>query len=460
MAYTLHKTRFLSTVLLYLASAFILLLPAFYNGYPLVTPDTGAYVDSGWYFHMPLDRPITYSIFVRIASGSGISLWGVVLWQTLILVYFLQRISRKVLGDRYRHNLFLAIILLLSGFTSAGWTTSHVMPDIFTAILLLAVADFFLSPPAGIKVRILYFLFLFSIIQFHNSNLLLMLVFCILAGGYAFFGRKKGYAKKIGFLFGATVCSFVSLSLFNLWQGNGFRPSASTHLFLISRMAENGILDKFLGQYCPTEHYELCKVQGNTGERQWDFMWSDKGFLHDKASWHQMEHEYNQIVFRSVTRPQYLAMHLYESIEGTIRQIPQCTVNTFAQGKGSTPYNAIEKHLSQEIKEYRNSLQQLNQLQGQMIYVNGIIFIFLIVLMVFTLFCWPSILRQPDFRNWYFFLLLALSGILINAWVTATFSTVIDRLQARVFWLLPFAGILFLVKQYLLRKNPVETLRE
>jgi hypothetical protein len=283
MSRQLFKKEIFSTLLLYLLSALILLLPACYNGYPLVTPDSGAYVDSGWYFHMPLDRPLTYSIFVRIASA-GVSLWGIVLLQTLILVYFLARISRKVLGDHYKHNLFLTIILLLGGFTSAGWTTSHVMPDIFTAILLLTVADFFLSPQLTAKNKAVYFFFLLFIIQQHNSNLLIMLVFCGIVGAYALFSRNKRYNKKTLLLFCATLCSFICLSFFNLWQGNRFRPSASTHLFLISRMAENGILDKFLAQYCPIEGYDICKYQGNTGERQWDFMWSDKGFLHDHAT--------------------------------------------------------------------------------------------------------------------------------------------------------------------------------
>jgi hypothetical protein len=161
-----------------------------------------------------------------------------------------------------------------------------------------------------------------------------------------------------------------------------------------------------------------------------------------------MEQEYETIVARSFTRPRYLALQVYESIEGTLRQIPQCTVNTFAQGSGSTPYIAIEKHLNHEIKEYRNSLQQLNILQGQMLYVNGIIFSVFILLLACTLFLFEQSRKDPGFKNWLFFLVFVLSWIVINAWVTATFSTVIDRLQTRVFWLLPFACLLFLVKQY------------
>ena len=58
----------LKTLLFRLLSAFILIIPAFYNGFPLVYSDTGAYISSGMELIFPIDRPITYGLFMRLCS--------------------------------------------------------------------------------------------------------------------------------------------------------------------------------------------------------------------------------------------------------------------------------------------------------------------------------------------------------------------------------------------------------
>lgn len=437
--------RAFSTLLLYSTCAFCLLLPALYNGYPLVNPDSGAYIANGWLLDVPIDRPITYSIFVRVASLSGVSLWGVALAQTLLLVWLLRRVSRRLLADQYNDRLFVALVILLSAFTSAGWFCSLITADIFTALLILAIADFYLSTPSRSQ-KVAYFALLWFFVEQHNSHLLIILLFCIIALAYGYFRRQKQLRSKTLFLSAVTVFSFISISFFNLWEGNSFRPSASTHIFLMARMAENGILDKYLDEYCPTEHYTLCDYRNNTGDRQWEFMWGDHGHLHDAGGWDKVEEEYNHIIFRTLTNPRYLALQVYESLEATIRQIPQLQVSVMAQGNGSSPYNAINDYLPGEIKEYRSSLQQTNVLQTQMGYFNGLIFLFAIITIVSTLFTYNRS-DAPQLKDWTLFLTFVVVLILLNAFVTATFSTVIDRLQSRVFWLLPFTCLLYLNKR-------------
>lgn len=58
----------------------ILLFEAFRNSYPLVYPDTGTYIRSGFTMDIPIDRPIFYGIFINITSLK-FSLWLVIFFK-------------------------------------------------------------------------------------------------------------------------------------------------------------------------------------------------------------------------------------------------------------------------------------------------------------------------------------------------------------------------------------------
>ncbi|MFA6056705.1 MAG: hypothetical protein WC756_00795 [Taibaiella sp.] len=445
----LKSNKALRRFCLIIVSSFFLLLPALYNGFPIVTQDTGTNIACGWKFYVPIDRPITYGIFILISSLFGISLWGVVWAQTFILVYYLRRVVEKLLGTLYNDRFFLAIIIILTAFTTIPWYCSQLLPDIFTSILVLAVVDFYLSPRGSLGKRILTFIAICIFIEMHNSHLIIALIFCVCARFYSLVRRNKWFIKKTLVLFFITLTSFVTISFFNLWEGNSFRPSASSHVFLMARMTETGLLDDFLKEYCPTEHYTLCKYQGQTGDRYWDFMWSDKGHLHDVGGWDKAEKEYNTIIRRTLTRPKYLAFHIYESFEGTLRQLSQYTIEFVPQGPGSSPYNTIEQYYPREIKEYRTSLQQIDRLGTKMPVFDVVFLFFGLGTIVVALFVYNNKPGNPGQLNWNFTLIIFLAFSIVNAWVTATFSTVYLRMESRVLWLIPFACTLYILKNYL-----------
>lgn len=428
-------------VFIYIVCCFFLLLPALYNGYPLVSPDSGAYIFNGFDFHVPVDRSITYSVFVLITSLGGFTLWTVVISQTLILIYFLRTSAMKLLETRYTDRTFVIIVLLLSVFTSAGWHCSHLTPDIFTAILILTIANYYLSP-LSTRGKIIYFILIWIFMIQHNSNLLIVLIFCFFARIYTLIKGKTWFYKKTFLLFGATLFSFISVCFFNLWEGNSFRPSAGTHVFVMARMAENGILDQFLKEYCPTENYSICKYQNNTGDRQWNFMWGEKTDLQEAGGWDKREEEYNKIITRTLYRPKYLGLQIYEALEAGVKQLPLLHLSTMSQVKGSPPYNAVEQYFPREIKEYRTSLQQTGELNGVLGFFNASIFIFTVLLAIATLWLYKSNVHL----NLIFFLVIIIAFICLNALITGALSTVVDRLQSRVFWLIPFACVLYVVK--------------
>jgi len=86
--------RFYVVVIIIIAAAG-LMLPAFYNGYPLVYSDTGTYIASGFEGKVPNSRPITYGLFIRHSSLTA-SLWlsafAQCLMVSLLLYYFSHRV--------------------------------------------------------------------------------------------------------------------------------------------------------------------------------------------------------------------------------------------------------------------------------------------------------------------------------------------------------------------------------
>jgi len=73
-----------------LLGSLVLLYGGLYNGFPLVTYDTGTYLGSGMSGVVPDDRPITYGLFTRLA-GLNFSLWFVIFFQCLVLAELLLR---------------------------------------------------------------------------------------------------------------------------------------------------------------------------------------------------------------------------------------------------------------------------------------------------------------------------------------------------------------------------------
>ena len=120
-------------ILFYIIGTCSLLIPAFYNGYPLVYSDTGSYMFGGMDLVLPKDRPIMYGLFIHFFS-LNFSLWMVICAQALIVFFVLWQVFKLAANSPVSKRFFILSMALLSWFTGLGWYTSQLMPDIFTII--------------------------------------------------------------------------------------------------------------------------------------------------------------------------------------------------------------------------------------------------------------------------------------------------------------------------------------
>jgi len=420
--------------------------PALYNGFPLVTSDSGTYISSGIEVHIPIDRPVTYGCFVWLTS-MGTNLWAVIFIQAIIFTWLVRQLCRQILGDKAKGNVITVIIIIICFTSSAAWFNSQLMADAFSGMLVISVLLFYLEKQKNIKFLLAAVILFFLLV--HTSHIVELLIISIILILWFYRKKQKRLRQEAGKLFLITLSSFLILSSINLVKYHVWGLSPVPHMFIISRMAEDGVLDKFLAEKCPTEHYSLCDYQGALGDRQWDFMWSNPSLPHSAPNgWIKMRKEYSSIIIGTLTSPKYLTLNIIKSIEGTFKQLTQIYVGDglTPQKEDSPPYRAIDMHFKHQIKEYRSTLQSQGNLPVTTF--NTLLVIFTIAFGIAVLFLSgkrETLAKAISKDNWYLIFGITILFLVLNAFITATFSTVIGRLQSRMFWVFSLICLIFVV---------------
>ena len=254
--------------------AFFFMIFALYNNYPIVTDDTATYLNSGFLPMVPDERPVFYGLFVRAAS-LGISLWLSCFFQSLILSYVLIRFI-KYIAPAIDHLKLLGLLLMISLGTILSWYSGQVMPDIFTSILFLALADFLLIKTDR-KTQTLFLLIALLATLTHFSHYMIATLFSLLLLAGSFINLKlKVYRRKSLMIVALSAFAWLSLYTTNYVAGKGFVSSNVSHIFLMGKLAESGILKTYLDKECPTKNYNICKYKDTLPAVAWEFVW-DRG---------------------------------------------------------------------------------------------------------------------------------------------------------------------------------------
>lgn len=439
------KSRIISSLALLLSTVLVLAV-AFYNGYPLINSDTGSYVKYAFDFQVPQDRSPFYSVFTGFSS-LWLSLWGTVIVQAVLVVFLIYRYSMLFWGGL--HPGPLVVLLLFTAivfFTHVGWVVSFIMPDIFSAILLLATVLYFFDKHCTVFYRVLYLVIVFIAMAVHNSHYLIYLLFTMIVVVTFFLRKRKESLWKAGVIFAITVANWFILCTLNYTKGFGFTLSSGSHVFVTAKLVETGIMKKYLDDSCGVKSLKLCQYKDALPNTLSEYLWEDYSPLYKTGGWEGSKSE-NLIIARDVfTSGVYLPIYISKSIVNSGRQLIELQLPEMItpMNEQSSPYNFISKHLPAELGLYKNARQFNSGLfTGQ----SGNLYILVFLLSS----CWVAMvfkkLSQKEMvKAIYFFLLLF---IVLNAIVTATFSEVVGRLQYRVFWLLPATNILVLGNYFL-----------
>lgn len=451
-----------------LLAGLILISAGLYNGFPLVTSDSGTYINSALLHEVPDDRPVIYGLFIQ-ATGLHATLWFVIMAQGLILADLLRRYA-ALLAPRVAANGFgqLALVGATAWATGVSWFCSQIMPDIFTAIGLLALGLVLLGRDEHLGSRMwLVFVLVLSGIM-HSSNLLTFSLVAMVVGAVAW---RKGLFRQgllsaqrwrratAGALVGWLLLPGVHAAL-----GGGFEISRASSAFLMARLCETGILEKFLQENCdPADRYSLCAYRDKLPNDAIAFMWDANSPLNQTGGWNANRAEYQHIIGQIITSPRYYPYFITESIQATLRQLMH-----IGHGDGLTPYREntnpywkVQNFTSYELKEYLSSMQNRGQLNFTAL--NERVYgLYALALLALGALMGTSLRRHLSTTTVLLVLVLA-AGVVVNAFVTGSLANVLDRLQSRVAWVLPFSAVLLLAehgpalwRQWTFRPQPAD----
>lgn len=408
---------------------------AFYNAYPILYADVTTYIANGFDLQTPFDRPITYCLFLRLFSLNGMSLWTVIFAQSYIFSCLIFRLSKVLFKKNHNQIITLGIILFLSLFTSLSWTASQPISDIFTPILLLTTIILLIGKPGKKERWLLYFIFLLSTAM-HLSHISYNIVFLsavLLFRSLRFFGMRKVIRlQTVLVLFGLTIIALSTMLS---------AMAKSRHIYFMGAMNEHGILKVFLDDNCETTNYRLCAYKDSLPKRAFDFVWDANGPVEKMGGWKACEDEFNTIIFKTLTTPKYILLHVKASLIATCEQLQKFNINdgNIAFPKGSLVYDRMLTYFPNELEQFEQSKQNREELT----FTKSLNYLYLIIVMVsiagiiLSLF----LLKKVQRRNYLIITTLIVLGILVNAWGSATFSNAIDRFGAKMIGLLPLLAV-------------------
>jgi hypothetical protein len=425
--------------------ALILLWPAVYNGCPLIYTDTGTYMESAFTLHVPADRPIGYSLFIRLA-GAGRSLWPVVFCQSLILAFLLQRLWGRV-AARCGIRGFVLSCALLAALTGLPWVMGTVFADAFTPSCLLSLLLLLL--PGGCVAETAACAAIFVLANStHATHLLVSTLILAALGGVRLASRAfpVAGAGRYGLAVLLLAVSWLSVPALNASMGGGFYITRAGNVIVMARIWENGILKRFLDEHCAEKEYALCEYRGEVHGHSGYFLWNPQSPLYRTGGWQAPHDEYGRIIRESLA--DYPLDWARESARSTLLQL-----GSFNAGSAIAPlstrtwaYRVMERRFPEEFPRFLSSRQQRGALHLRFFLLVQ----YAAVLVSLCLIAGRMIIRRPAVdRLFRFILCFTIFAIVANAAVCASISVVDDRYSARVMWLFPLCCLLMFVVGWL-----------
>jgi hypothetical protein len=441
----IRMRTFLNTTLLVLAATFALCFLAFYNGFPIVYPDSGTYIDSGFTGNLPADRPIFYGLFLRHVSLAE-SPWLVILMQAGILGWLLLLTLKRFVAPARLPYYYLPTILFLVGMTGVSYYADMLIPDIFTPILFLSAFQLMYWDQQKWANRITLVLVAMLALITHLSNfptILAALGACLVI---YWFRRKKGESpfkrRSVIILVSLIGLMYLFVPFYNWTQNGQYRYAPGGSIFMTNRLLDLGIVRDFLDEDCPNQNWKLCLHKDDSYS---DFLWDfDRSPLYKTGGWEANFEEYQRMNNAILRRPNYLLRFARAGIEDGLRQFFVFTADpSTVIAEETAPNPQIRLRFKSSLRSWLGSKQahqklDLNRLNGRQEVVVLISFTFLLLIAIDR----RRFVKLPADLRWLATALLLFS--LSSCFVCASLSVVDSRYQGRIVWLFPFLVLLIL----------------
>jgi hypothetical protein len=277
------QSNVLAWILASAAMLLALMAPALWNGFPLIFPDTGGYLDRPILGTLGMGRSALYGLFLY--TGAPFSFWPNVVLQSALTVWLIV-LTMRAHGLGGRPWLTLGIVAMLTVCTSLPWFSAQLMPDIlFPAVVLaLYLLSFHNEGLVWWERFILAAVTMFAITSHMAAAGMCVAVIAALWLSARF--KPLGLTKpRKWFAAGSVAAGIVLCPISNLAiTGNfAFTPGASS--FLFGRLIEDGIIARYLDERCPDASLRLCDFKATLPKDAGGWLWDDDTPFRELGGW-------------------------------------------------------------------------------------------------------------------------------------------------------------------------------
>jgi hypothetical protein len=420
----------------YLLGTGILFIGVLYNTFPFINGDTTVYITSGIENHVPHERPIFYGYFLLLTSLKT-SLWLTALAQCLIMFGLLSRFIKVVIPViTQKQTLLITLVLCLT--TGLWFEVGKLMADVFTAYLSLALFLMLFDNSANKGQKLLYLFVIFYSTISHNSHILILSASPFILWLVFRYTGVRAKALQWSLLL-IIPLAWLTVCTSNYLSNGNFTVSRASHVFLMGKMVENGMLKKCLDEKCATEDWKICHYADSLPYTGAHFVWDFGGPVWKTGGWDANKQEYNEVLLSIISSPKHLLLLLYKSIIEAGVQMTQCDYGTDLMrcDDKTNIQQAIKKHYEHEYNRSMWSRQTILEIPFDDL--NLWYYLFLCLSSVWVAYLYSLGLLTTELRAAYIFLVVLL---FLNAYVSANFANIGDRLNTRLFWLIPALHLL------------------
>lgn len=405
---------------------------AFWNGYPTFYPDSGTYVECGFLLETPVDRPITYGLFLAATSLGGLTLWTTVVAQTLLLCFTTVAFVRLFLPNGW----FLPVVVpvIVSG---VSFLASQVMTDVFTSIMIMSMVLFALSKKHRIRWLAVYTV----TCAMHTSHLpvaLLLLPLLVVATRMIVADTWLSALKKTWGLLATTIVAYIALNI---------SVVKSTEVFYAAHLAQTWDLNEFLHRKCPEANYELCALRDSLPQTADEFLWDEGGIAHSYPNRGRMKADLGKII-GDMLQDRISQERICQS---TLRYGTK-QLTTFDAGEGNTRFppssslhRRMERYFGHELGQFEGMRQNEPDSLGPSLYTLNQFYRTATYASLLVLCCCLVLMIRAGERRFVICTLFVIAAYVLNCFVNAGLVVVASRFGAKLIWLFPFLAAISIV---------------
>jgi hypothetical protein len=310
------RTNVAAGIASYAVAAFILLLPAIWNRFPILEYDTGGYLARWFEGYLVPSRSTTYGLF--LVSGWPLDFWPNVILQALVAVWIIDLLLRVHRFDR-RSIALPVIVAVLSVLTALPWLASELLTDIFAGLAVLAFhALVWHGDRVGRIERLAVVLFIAFAGSTHSATLAVLIGLATVAAVVSGFSpalvsrrRLPLMAATLGLGAAMLLGANYALSKTLAWTPGGYGIA-------FGRMLQDGIVARYLNDHCPDPKLKLCPYRDQLPHSADVFLWGISVF-NKLGRFAGLEDEMRFIVLDSLL--DYPAMQVETALRSTVQQL-------------------------------------------------------------------------------------------------------------------------------------------